>query len=343
MSDYSQPDLILTTSPFIKDTADTRWIMWQVNLALTPVIAAAVWFYGLSAILIIGAATAGAVIAERIALTMSKNAGRLGDGTALLTGLLVGLTLPPGIAMWMAFVGGVVAITLGKVIFGGLGSNMFNPALVGRAFLQSAFPVALTTWAPVEAAERFSSVSASVLAPPFISPTFDAVSAATPLASMLFDGESTDLLLLVKGSTAGSLGESAGLIILLCGLYLAFRRVLNPRIPVAILATVAAFSAILYAFDPGFYPTPVFHLFSGGLLLGAVFMATDPVTSPLTHRGCWIFGIGIGVLVVIIRQFGGLPEGVMYAILFMNACVPLISRITQPRTFGASKRVIFTR
>ncbi len=343
MSDSPQPDLILTTSPFIKDTADTKWIMWQVNLAMIPVLSAAVWFYGLSALLIIGAATAGAVIAEGIVLTKSNNPGRLGDGTALLTGLLLGLTLPPGIALWMAFAGGVVAITLGKVIFGGLGGNMFNPALVGRAFLQAAFPVALTTWSPVVSAGRFTSVSTSLLAPPFVSPTFDAVSAATPLASMFFDGESTDLMRLVEGSTAGSLGESAGLLILLCGLYLAFRRVLNPRIPVAILVSVAAFSAILYAFDPGIYPTPGFHLFSGGLLLGAVFMATDPVTSPLTHRGCWIFGIGIGVLVVIIRQFGGLPEGVMYAILFMNACVPLINRMTQPRTFGASKRVTFTR
>ena len=343
MTDSSNPELILTSSPFVKDTADTKWIMWQVNLALIPVIISAAWFYGIAAVLIMGSSIAGSVISEYVALRKSDTHTGITDGSAVLTGVLLGLTLPPGIPLWMAFVGGAVAITLGKVIFGGLGANMFNPALVGRAFLQAAFPVALTTWAPVSSPDRFQSISSSLLAPPFISPTLDGVSAATPLASKFFDGQDTALMSLMDGSTSGSLGESAGLVILACGVYLAIRRVINPRVSIAMLGTVAAMTAILFALSPDVYPSPGFHLFSGGLFLGAVFMATDPVTSPLTHKGCWIFGIGIGILVVIIRQFGGLPEGVMYAILFMNACVPLINRLSQPRTFGSSKRVYFTR
>jgi len=344
MNSENQPELVLTTSPFIKDKASTRWIMWQVNLALLPVAAAAVWHYGLAAVLILAASTAGSVVTERIALARSARlAGRLSDGTAVLTGLLVGLTLPPAIPLWMAFVGGVVGVGLGKLIFGGLGSNMFNPALVGRAFLQAAFPASLTTWSYFDTANRFTTVPDRLMTLPFLTPGVDAVSAATPLATMFFDRTPTSFVNLATGATAGSLGESTAWVIVLCGLYLAFRRVLNPRIPVAVLAAVAAFSGILHAIDAAAFPTPAFHLLSGGLLLGAVFMATDPVTSPITQRGTWIFGAGIGVLVVLIRQFGGLPEGVMYAILFMNACTPLINRITQPRTFGAARRVLFTR
>jgi electron transport complex protein RnfD len=339
-----QPELILTTSPFIKDRASTRWIMWQVNLALAPVVAAAFWYYGLAAILILLVSTGGAVLTERLAQARTANMpGNLGDGSAALTGLLVGLTLPPGIPLWMAFVGGVVAIGLGKLIFGGLGSNMFNPALVGRAFLQAAFPASLTSWSFFGAADRFTSVPGSLLTAPFVTPGVDAVSAATPLASMFFDHTPTAFFDLASGATAGSLGESSAWIIAAAGLYLAARRVINPRIPVAMLGSAAVFAGILYWIDPATYPSPAFHLLSGGLMLGAVFMATDPVTSPLTQRGCWIFGAGIGVLVVLIRQFGGLPEGVMYAILFMNACTPLINRLTQPRTFGTSGRVLFTR
>ncbi len=343
MTETRHPNLVLTTSPFVKASVDTTWIMWQVNYALIPVVAAALWFYGLSALLILASSTLGAVVTERIALSRSDALpGRLRDGTAILTGLLLGLTLPPGIPMWMAFAGGAISIGLGKIIFGGIGGNVFNPALVGRAFLQAAFPVALTTWPPVAEASRFVSVPPNVLALPMMHSGVDAVSAATPLARMYFDGVSASLPDLMFGSTNGSLGEASGLLLILCGVYLVTRRVMNWRIPVSIIGSVLIFAAALQWFQPT-YPTPVFHLFSGGLLLGAIFMATDPVTSPLTHNGCWIFGAGIGILALVIRQYGGLPEGVMYAILLMNACTPLIDRLTQPRTFGSKKRVSFTR
>ena len=342
----AHPDLLLTTSPFVKDRAHTAWIMWQVNLALAPVVGMAVWYYGLNALLILAASSLGAVVMERVGQKLSGPGGLPGglhDGSALLTGLLLGLTLPPSIPLWMAFVGGVIAIGLGKVVFGGIGGNRFNPALVGRAFLQAAFPVALTTWPVFGDPDRFLSVSRSLLAPPFMIAQVDGLSQATPLASMSFEGTAPAWSDMALGSTTGSLGEAAGLVILLAGAYLAIRGVLNWRIPVAVLGGTALLATILNLVDPAVYAPASFHLFAGGLMLGAVFMATDPVSSPLTHRGCWLFGIGIGLMVVVIRQFGGLPEGVMYAILFMNALAPLIDRLTQPRTFGSDKRSPFTR
>lgn len=344
MMQQAHPDLLLTTSPFIKDPTDTRWIMWQVNLALVPVTFAALWYYGLATLLILTASILGALGTEAFLKRKIRHLpGGLYDGSALLTGWLLGLTLPPSIPLWIAFAGGVISIGLGKAIFGGIGGNMFNPALVGRAFLQAAFPVALTTWPAVSQADRFTSAPATLFAPPFLSPAVDGVSSATPLARMAFEQFQTPNVELLTGATTGSLGEASAGIILLMGIYLAARRVLNWRIPVSILGSAAAFSGILYLVDPSVYPSPEFHLFAGGLMLGAVFMATDPVTSPLTQKGCWIFGIGIGVLVVLIRQFGGLPEGVMYAILFMNAATPLIDRLTQARTFGAERAERFTR
>lgn len=344
MSTSLHPNLVLTSSPFVKDTADTRWIMWQVNIALLPIIAASVWHFGLAALLILAASVAGAISVEAIVLKRSAHVeGRLSDGSGLLTGLLLGLTLPPGIALWIAFAGGAISIGLGKVLFGGLGGNKFNPALVGRAFLQAAFPVAMTTWPPVLQEGRFLSAPGTLFAPPFLTSGVDGVTQATPLAQMSFDGIYTPSMDMLLGSTNGSLGEASTLLILLCGAYLALRKVLNWRIPLSVFIGVGAMSGILFLVSPETYPSPEFHLLAGGLMLGAVFMATDPVTSPLTQRGCWIFGIGIGILVVIIRQFGGLPEGVMYAILFMNAVTPLIDRASQARTFGSSHAERFTR
>ena len=258
----------------------------------------------------------------------------LPDGSAVITGVLLGLTLPPGIPLWMAFLGGAFGIGFGKLVFGGLGQNVFNPALLGRAFLQAAFPVAITTW-PIQP-DRWWALRGDNFAFPLMSPVVpDAMTGATPLGLMKFEHTTTPSLDLVFGSTGGSLGETAGLVILLCGAYLAARKHLDWRIPLSILATVGLLAALLNAIDAARYPGPVFMLFSGGLILGAVFMATDMVTSPVTHSGCWIFGIGIGFLVVVIRLWGGLSEGVMYAILLMNALVPFINRATQPRVFGS--------
>ncbi len=309
--------------------------MFQVVLALVPVIGAAFFFFGLSAILLCATTVLACFVAESLFTPTRPRSRTLFDGSALITGLLLALTLPPGFPLWMAFVGGFVGIVIGKIIWGGLGQNLFNPALVGRAFLQAAFPSAITTWSPPDG--RYMAVRGTNLAFPFLQgESIDAVTSATPLANMKFQHEPTELMSLMLGNTGGSLGETAGLIILIAGVYMASRRLFNWHIPVAILTATTVLSAVFFLVDPVLYPSPLHMIFSGGLLLGAVFMATDPVTSPFTNRGCWIFGAGIGILVVLIRIFGGLPEGVMYAILLMNAVTPLINRVTRQRVYGTS-------
>jgi electron transport complex protein RnfD len=325
-------DLTLATAPFVKSGLSTRRLMAEVLLALIPVAAAATWFFGLAAPLVILASSAGAVGAEAIFRGTREGLGSLADGTGLLTGVLLGLILPPSIPLWMAFLGGGMGILLGKTIWGGLGQNLFNPALVGRAFLQAAFPTTLTTWtAP---GTDLLVAGSSTLSVPLGRGTVDAVTTATPLGLAKFSGEITPWDRLFTGNIAGSLGETSALVLIVCGLWLAARKVFDWRLPVATLLTVAALSQALHFFLPAKCPDGLFMLLSGGLLFGAVFMVTDPVTTPITPRGMWLFGLGVGILVVLIRIFGGLPEGVMYAILLMNAATPLINRLTQPRRFG---------
>jgi len=336
---------LVTASPHLGSPESTPRIMWSVVLSLVPICVAGIYFFGPSALLVLVASTAGALVTERI---FGKR-GTLHDGSAVITGILLGLVLPAGIPLWMAFVGGAFGIGFGKLIFGGLGQNPFNPALLGRAFLQAAFPSALTSWPAndpgntifshfrLDHVGEWAALRGDNFALPLMKAAekFDAMTTATPLGALKFQGvapESVSHLLL--GTTGGCIGETAGILILLCGGYLALRGHLNWRIPVAVFAAVAAFSGILHLAMPDKVGDPLFMLFSGGLMIGAVYMATDMVTSPVTHRGCWIFGIGIGLLVVVIRVWGGLPEGVQYAILLMNACVPFINRATQPRVFG---------
>ena len=331
------PHLILATSPFLKRPVDTPMIMRHVIYSLVPAMAMATWFFGLSAVLIILTTVAGCVLTEwlfrgRRPLRESP----IADGSAAVTGVLLALTLPPSLPLWMAFLGGMIAIIFGKLVFGGLGSNIFNPSLVGRAFLQACFPVALTTWTVQRGAGGVFGLQTSNLALPLLHANVDAITTATPLARMKFEAASTPLGDLLFGSTAGSIGETSAVVLLLGGAYLAYRKFLNWRIPLGIFAGVYLTAALLHALD-GTRPDGMFHLLSGGLALGAVFMATDPVTSPVTPRGAWIFGAGTGALIVVIRQFSGLPEGVMFAILLMNGLTPLIDRVTQPRTYGTRR------
>jgi electron transport complex protein RnfD len=323
--------LVITASPHLKGRDTTARIMWTVVATLIPIAGASIYFFGPSALLVILASMLGAFLVEHF---LGKG-GTLRDGSAAITGLLLGLTLPPGIPMWMAALGGAFAIGFGKLIFGGLGFNAFNPALLGRAFLQAAFPAALTTWPKFGGS--WWALRGDTFALPFMHPREAVViTSATPLGLVKFEAKGTPLGDLILGTRGGSLGETAALLILLCGAYLAVKRYLDWRIPASVLATVAAFSAILHLASPSRYPSAAFMLLSGGLVLGAVYMATDPVTAPVTKPGRWVFGIGIGVLVVVIRIWGGLPEGVMYAILLMNALVPFINRITRPRVFGVA-------
>jgi electron transport complex protein RnfD len=332
------PDLLLFPAPLLQQGMTTPKAMRDVLYALAPATLASLWFFGLSAVLIIGTCIIGAVLAEWLFADRSARSETLRDSSGILTGLFLGLTLPPGLPLWMAFLGGFVAISLGKVIWGGLGHNLFNPALLGRAFLLATFPIAMTTWVAPTGDSGFFSIYPGNLALPFMQAQIDGITSATPLGMMKFDQVVTPLSNLAFGNVSGSLGETSGLLLLLGGIYLWMRRDLDWRIPVSILLTVLIFSAVLGLFNAERFPAPLFSVFSGGLLLGAIFMATDPVTSPITPKGSWIFGIGVGVLVMLIRVFGGLPEGVMYAILLMNAATPLINRYTQPTVFGRADK-----
>jgi electron transport complex protein RnfD len=327
----TRPDLVISTAPFLHAPEATPRIMAEVLLATVPVTLAACWFFGIGIILIVASATLGAVGTEWF-FTRGRQPSPVRDYSALLTGVLLGLILPPNFPLWMAFLGGVAGVGLGKLIWGGLGQNLFNPALVGRAFLQASFPTAITTWAAPS--DNLLAIPERVFAVPMMQGTADTVSAATPLGLLKFSRETTELLDVFVGRVGGSIGETSALLLILCGLWLGFRRIFDWRLPVSTLLSVLVFSGLLFLWDSSRYPDPLFMLFSGGLLFGAVFMVTDPVSTPTTRAGAWIFGMGVGLLVVLIRVFGGLPEGVMYAILLMNAVTPYINHYTQPRPFG---------
>jgi electron transport complex protein RnfD len=314
-------ELILESSPHLKSNDSTPKIMYTVILLLIPICAVGIYYFGWAALSRILVGVAAAMATEWLFLKIrKKDPTAVLDGSTIITGILLVLTLPPTIPIFQVILGNVVAVAIGKQVFGGIGYNIFNPALVGRAFLQAAFPVDMTTW---------------------VKPFFwqaDAISTATPLGAFKFGGETTALKPLLHGNIGGCIGETSALVILICGIILLLLKKADWRIPVSILATVAVFAEILYLVNPQKFQNPLFYLFSGGLMLGAFFMATDMVSSPITPLGNYIFGIGIGIVVMVIRVFGGLPEGVMFSILFMNSFVPLLNRYTKPKVFGEVKK-----
>ena len=306
--------LTISVSPHISSPINTRYMMKGVLTALIPVVLAALYFYRLPGLLVMLSAVVSCVLTEVLMQKLRKKPVRINDYSALITGLLLALVLPPATPLWMAFLAGVFAIAIGKELFGGLGYNVFNPALLARAFLMAAFPVTMTTWSkPI---------------------TLDAVTTATPLGLAKFEHLSTSYIELILGNIGGCIGETSAIAIVLGGVYLLYKKIIDFRIPAAYIATVVVFSGIMHVIAPGTYLSPIFNVLAGGLLIGAFFMATDPVTSPITAKGRWVFGIGCGVVTMIIRLWGGLPEGVMYSILLMNAVTPLINRMTRPKRYG---------
>lgn len=332
--------LHISTSPHLKKGVSTNTIMKNVVLALMPAVLFSIYSFGINALLIVLTAVISCVISEHILCYISSKKSTISDWSAVITGVLLGLILPPAFPLWMVFFGGMIAIALGKFVFGGLGNNVFNPALVGRAVLQAAFPVAITTWFPSFSPTRFQEVSSSVLTLPFMEPVFDGISGATPLSAFKFDHVFASNFDLIFGNIPGSTGETSAIFIALGGIYLISRNMMNWRIPFTLLLTVFLFSGILFLINDQLYPPPTFMLFSGGLMLGAFFMASDMVGSPITSLGVIIYSVFIGVLVVIIRVWGGLPEGVMYAILLANALSPQIDKLVKTRVYGTVKEKV---
>ncbi|MBD3409931.1 MAG: RnfABCDGE type electron transport complex subunit D [Ignavibacteriales bacterium] len=316
-------ELRISSSPHVRSGQSTSKAMWTVAAAIAPTAALGVYFFGVYQLAVIATCVAFALLAEATAKAMRKQKPTLLDGSAALTGLLLALVLPPNVSLVFAALGSVFGIVVGKEIFGGLGYNIFNPALVGRAFLQAAFPSAMTTWTM-----------------PDLTP--DAMTSATPLALSKFGDQAAkagiDFGAMFFGNIGGCIGETSALAIIVGGVALVALGVVNWRIPVSIILGVVVFGGLFNLIDPATYPNPIFHLLGGGLLFGAFFMASDWVTSPLTASALWIYGLAIALLVVVIRLFGGLPEGVMYAILIMNAVAPMLNRFTRPKLFGEAKK-----
>lgn len=330
--------LLIRHGPHLHSGTSVDAIMRQVVIALLPACIFSVFHFGLSAFLVLTVAVLSCVITEHCLCLALNRETTIGDWSSTITGLLYGMTLPPSLPLWMIFLGGMVAIGIGKIVFGGLGNNPFNPALVGRAFLQAAFPVAMTTW-PMMPTNSMQTIAESTWALPMLAPqismdTVDGLTTVTPLRCFQTNGTMVPSWDLFVGTVMGSVGETNALFILIGGLYLVAKNAMNWRIPTAILLTVAVSSTVLHSLIPEQCPSPPFMLFSGGLMLGAVFMATDMVASPITHLGSVVYGVFIGSMVVVFRVWGGMPEGVMYAILLGNAVSPLIDRWIQPRPFG---------
>jgi electron transport complex protein RnfD len=304
-----EQNLIVSSSPHVKKTTSVKEIMYMVVIALIPTTAVGVYLFGPWVLLIIAASIASALLTEYVALKIMGRKFDM-DGSAIVTGLLLALTLPPTVPIWMPVAGAAFGIAIGKCVFGGLGHNIFNPALIGRVFLATSWPIPMTTW----------------VAP------FEAITTATPLflwqAERIYVAPARDLFL---GNIAGSIGETSALAILVGGVFLIAMKYIDWRIPLSYIGTVAVMMWILG-------DDPIFHILAGGLFLGAFFMATDYVTTPLTRKGKVIFGIGAGAIVVLIRMIGGYPEGVAFSILLMNAFTPLIDRVIKSRVYGTKKK-----
>lgn len=326
----AQP-LLVSAAPHIHINTTVKNLMYDVVLALIPAFLVSLYVFGISAFIATAVAVISCLFFEYVIQKfILKTAVTISDGSALITGILLAFNLPSNLPIWMIIVGSLVAIGVAKLSFGGLGFNVFNPALVGRVFLLISFPVQMTTWpTPIENNTIIS----------------DAITGATPL-SILKEGlqygqtitelgsqlpSATNLFI---GFMGGSIGEISALALLLGGIYLIVKKVITWHIPVVMLATMAAITGIFYLINPEQYASPLFHILSGGAILGAFYMATDLVTSPVTIKGMILFAFGIGLITVVIRLFGAYPEGVSFAILVMNAFVPLIDKYIKPRRFG---------
>ncbi|TCO79996.1 RnfABCDGE type electron transport complex subunit D [Marinisporobacter balticus] len=307
--------LIVSSSPHIRADESVNRIMRDVVIALMPATLAGIYFFRMGAVKVILAAVIAAVVTEAVIQKMCKKTVTINDWSAVVTGLLLAFNIPASAPMWIPVIGSIFAIAIVKQVFGGLGHNFMNPALAARAMLLASWPVQMTAW---------------------VKPGVDAVSTATPLAIMGGEaaGELPSIADLIVGNIGGCIGETSALLLIIGGIYLVYRGVITPRIPVIYIGTVAVLMFIFGGFDFNFM---ISQVFAGGLMIGAIYMATDYASSPVSAKGQMIFALGCGILTAVIRKFGGYPEGVSYSILLMNVAAPLIDKYTSPRVFGEVK------
>ncbi|MDX5586409.1 MAG: RnfABCDGE type electron transport complex subunit D [Aureibaculum sp.] len=327
----TQP-IIISASPHVHSDRTSKKVMYDVVIALIPAFLVSIYVFGLGALVVTSVAVVSCILFEYfIQKYLLKTEVTISDGSALITGIILAFNIPSSLPIWMIILGSLIAIGVAKLSFGGLGYNIFNPAMVGRVFLLVSFPVQMTSWpTPIEN-------NASLV---------DVVSGETTLGIIkegLMYGETmaeissklpsmTDLLL---GFTSGSIGEMSAIALILGGLFLLIRKVITWHIPLTILITMGVLTGIFWFINPEQYANPLLHILSGGAILGAFYVATDLVTSPMTKKGMIIFAIGIGIITVVIRLFGAYPEGISFAIIIMNAFVPLINTYFKPRRFGS--------
>ena len=313
--------LTISPSPHAKGKESVSSLMFGVLMALIPAFLCSLYFFGIGALITTLVSVGFCVLFEwLIAKYILNTKPQICDGSAILTGVLLAFNLPSNINPFIVMIGALVAIGVAKMTFGGLGQNLFNPALVGRVFLLISFPQQMTTW-PTPNENRLKYL--------------DAVTGATPMSHDMLG--KTDTLDMLFGATGGSLGEVAALALIIGGIYMIWRKIITWHIPVSVIGTVAVFTLLVWLIDPTVCVNPLYHLLGGGLMLGAIFMATDYVTSPMSSTGKIIYGIGIGLLTVIIRLWGSYPEGMSFAILLMNAVTPLINKKFKPTRFGEIK------
>lgn len=322
--------LTVSPSPHVHTDDSTRKIMYRVVYALIPALIWSVFVFGLDALRVTAIAIVACLALEYIIQKyMMKVKPSIYDGSALVTGILLAFNVPANIPWWIIVIGAIAAVGIGKMSFGGLGSNIFNPALVGRVFLLISFPVQMTSW-PVN---QQSGVDGVTTATP-LGVIKEGLMNGTPVSQLLPELPATSDMLL--GNISGSLGEISALMLILGGLYMLYKKVITWEIPVSVIGSVAAIATIFWLVDPQSYVNPVYHLLTGGLMLGAIYMATDMVSSPMSSKGQLIYGVGIGAITILIRLFGAYPEGISFAILIMNAFTPLINNYVKPKGFGGN-------
>ncbi|MDC1106668.1 RnfABCDGE type electron transport complex subunit D [Prolixibacteraceae bacterium] len=318
--------LTVSPSPHIKGDESVKKIMYGVVLSLIPALIASTFFFGWQALMITAVSVTSCVLFEYLFQKIFlKGENTILDGSAIITGLLLAFNVPSSLPIWLVVLGALISIGVGKMSFGGLGQNLFNPVLVGRVFVLISYPVQMTSWTA--------------------NSTVDAFSGATPLGLLkegLKSGQSVSQLIpslpsnldLFYGSMTGSLGEISAMLLLLGGLYMLYKKIITWHIPVAVLGSMFVLQGILYLVNSELYINPLFHILSGGAMLGAIYMATDMVTSPMSPKGQLIYGTAIGIITICIRNFGAYPEGISFAILIMNGVVPLINNYVKPTRFG---------